>query len=145
MIVTIGGDINISGDISKTSKPLVIAAIMDENGNGGDIIIDPSVREISASLFAEKSVRSSGDNQLYILGNLFSHNTLSKVKCPYYVSGICDPTLYNLEQIRIGYIDLALKIGHTSPAPRAGEYPSVPLIIEYDGRLLQNPPTLLEN
>jgi hypothetical protein len=143
-IVVVGGDITLNTDITSLDDARVLIALMDENGNGGDINIWPLVWEISTSLFAEKSIHSSGDNQLYIYGNIFSHNTLTNLKCPYYVTGVCDPTLYNLENLRSEYLDLPSKAGHTSPATRASEHPNVPLIIEYDGRMMQNPPPFLE-
>lgn len=142
-IISIWGDITIQTDIDKWASPTLLLALMDSSGNGGDIIINPNVQEISSSLFAEKSIHSSWDMQLYIYGNVFSHNTLSSTKCPYYVSGVCDPTLYNLEELRADYADLASKVWHTSPAARAGEYPNTPLIIEYDGRLMNDPPPTL--
>jgi hypothetical protein len=116
---------------------------MDESWSGGNIIIDPGVREIYSSLYAEKSIHSDGDNQLYIYGSVFSRNTFSDLKCPYYVTWVCVPELYNLENIRKDYLDLADTTGHRSMAPRAQDYPAIPLIIEYDGRLMQQPPSIL--
>ena len=143
-IVVLWGDITLNTDIASGDDSTVLIALMDENGSGGEIIIWPLVRELSTSLFAEKSIHSSGDNQLYIYGNIFSHNTLSNLKCPYYVTWVCDPLLYNLENLRGEYLDLPSKVGHTSPATRASDYPNIPLVIEYDGRLMQNPPSILE-
>jgi hypothetical protein len=104
----------VTTDIQNGDTPTVLIALMDASGSGGEIDIDPSVKDLFVSLFAEKSIHSSGDNQLFVLGNIFSHNTLSNVKCPYYVTGVCDPKLYNLENIRIEYSELASKIGHTA-------------------------------
>jgi hypothetical protein len=47
------------------------------------------VTDIHAGLFAEKSVFSSGNNQLYIFGAIISANTLGDTAaglCPYYVT-----------------------------------------------------------
>jgi hypothetical protein len=82
----VGGDITITSDVLPRAYPVSLIALSDDNGSGGEIIIDASVRDIEASLYAEKVLRSSGDNQLYIHGSVISHNTVSTSKCPYYVS-----------------------------------------------------------
>lgn len=58
-LITIGQNIVISEDIVKRDHPLAIIALTDSAGNGGDITIDPSVQNISASLFAEHGVSSN--------------------------------------------------------------------------------------
>lgn len=65
-LITIGQDIHITGDIAKGSHPLSLIALTDSAGNGGDITIDASVRNISLSLFAEHGVSSAGSNQLLV-------------------------------------------------------------------------------
>ena len=139
-IVSLWGNITITGDISRKNSPISIIALTDRNGNGGDISIDPSVTMIHATLFAQKSVRSSGNNQLAIHGSVISHNSISDTTCPYYVSPCASPELYNLENIRKDYL--------TSPwlasASLGGNYLTIPLIIEYDGRILSDPPPMLE-
>lgn len=74
-LIVIGGDIYITKNIAKRPHPLALIALADEAGNGGDIIIDPSVTNLSISLFAEHGVTSSGASQLAILGSLISANT----------------------------------------------------------------------
>ena len=73
--IVIGADIHIVGNIAQRDTPLAIIALADASGSGGNIIIDPSVTDIDASLFAEHAVSSSGDRQLYIHGSLISANT----------------------------------------------------------------------
>lgn len=104
------------------------------------------MKNIAVSLFAEHAVHSSGDNQLSLLGSVISHNTMgetiSKI-CPYFVTADCSETeakKYDLEQIRIGYRDLTDTSGHTATLGYAASYGDVPLIIEYDGRILGDPP-----
>jgi hypothetical protein len=76
-IIVIGGDITIAEDIKNvTDKPFAIIARSDDLGNGGMIHIAPNVKIIQAGIFAEKSILSSGDNQLHIFGTLVSANTL---------------------------------------------------------------------
>ena len=96
----------ITDDIDKDNDyPLAIIALVDSQGNGGNIIIDPSVKDITAGLFAEHAVKSSGDNQLYIYGALVSGNTLGDTTagiCPYYVAQVdcTNPQEYDLEYLR---------------------------------------------
>ena len=88
-IIAVGADITIDENISKKDKPLAIIALADASGVGGNIHIDENVTDIHAGLFAEKSVFSSGNNQLYILGAIISANTLGDTAaglCPYYVT-----------------------------------------------------------
>jgi hypothetical protein len=143
-IVVVGWDITLTTDITARTYPIALIALADETGSGGEIIIDPRVRDIESSLYAEKVLRSSGDNQLYIHGSVVSHNTVSTSKCPYYVSWVCDPDLYNLQKIREAYLDLADKTGHTATTPRALDHSDISVIIEYDGRVLSDPPPVLD-
>jgi hypothetical protein len=108
-LITIGQNIVISEDIVKRDHPLAIIALTDSAGNGGDITINPSVRNISASLFAEHGVSSNGANQLAILGSLISANTTggasaSPEVCPYFIDTTsCTPAFaerYDLEKLR---------------------------------------------
>ena len=106
-LIVIGQNVNITEDIAKRDHPLAIIALTDSAGNGGDITIDPSVRNISLSLFAEHGVSSAGANQLSVFGSLISSNTTggasaSPVICPYFIT-TCDAALakrYDLEKLR---------------------------------------------
>ncbi len=109
-MVVIGADITITGDIERDSEhPLAIIALA-KDGVGGNIIIEDDVTDIHASLFAEHAVLSdttpgaTREHQLYIGGSLVSGNTLGETAagiCPYYVTGICDAKLYDLEEMRV--------------------------------------------
>lgn len=137
-IIAIGWDITITSNIAKRDTPLAIIALADENGNGGNIIIDDIVTDINAGIFADRAVRSTGDNQLYIYGALISGNTLWETVagiCPYYVEWVCNAEEYDLENLR-GY-DASVGQQWSS---RASEFGSSALIIEYDMRLQTEPP-----
>ena len=80
-LIVIGHNITITSNITKDQDhPLAIMALTDANGNGGNIFIDPGVRDIAASLFAEHSIQSSNpassENQLSIYGSVVSRNTM---------------------------------------------------------------------
>ena len=55
-----------------------------------------------------------------------------------------NPEDYDFEKIRKGYMELADTTGHTASSPRAMEYPKHAVIIEYDGRILTDPPIFLQ-
>ena len=138
--MTLGGDITIMSDIIERESIVAIIALTDSGGNGGNIIIDPSVSDIHAILLAEKIVSSAGSNQLYIHGSVISHNTTSDSVCPYYVSPCVNPELYNLENLRK---DFSITPG-TLSSSLEGKYPTIPLVIEYDGRVMTDPPPILD-
>jgi hypothetical protein len=139
-IIVIGGDITITENISKRDESLAIIALADEEGNGGNIIIEDDVTDVYVGLFTERAVRSTGDSQLYIYGALVSGNTLGETAagiCPYYVTSCTNPKHYDLEYLRT--------YDGTDPAKasmstRATEHTTSALIIEYDMRLQSDPP-----
>ena len=139
-IVSLGWDITITSDIIEKTSPIAIIALSDTDGNGGNIIIDPSVTDIHATLLAERVVSSTGSNQLYIHGSVISHNTTSDSTCPYYISPCANPELYNLENLRKDFIITPGSLASSL----SGKYPNIPLIIEYDGRVISDPPPILE-
>lgn len=104
------------------------------------------MKNIALSLFAEHAIQSSGDNQLSILGSLVSRNTMGETLaqiCPFFVTNSCDAStakLYDLEKIREGYAKLSDKSGHTATLGRATDFPHTAVIIEYDGRVMRDPP-----
>lgn len=51
-----------------------------------------------------------------------------------------NPEFYNLENLRKGFL---LTPGIRSSA-LAGKYATIPLVIEYDGRVLTDPPPILD-
>ena len=148
-LITIGQNIVISEDIVKRDHPLAIIALTDSAGNGGDITINPSVRNISASLFAEHGISSSGANQLAILGSLISANTTggasaSPEVCPYFITS-CTQLIaerYDLEKLRPDFDKNDASSKATGAIALAN--PGVATITEYDGRILADPPPGLE-
>lgn len=103
--------------------------------------------DIHATLIAENSIDSSGDNQLYIHGSIISNNTLggaskSPVECPYFVATctLARAELYDFEYFRDDYLLLADQTGHKATSTTPQKYPDTSLIIEYDSRVQQDPP-----
>ena len=139
-IVSVWWDITITSDISKREYPLALIALTNSSGSGWDIIVGPNVTDIYATLMSEKSLHSTWANQLYIYGSAISHNTTSDSTCPYYISPCVNPEFYNLENLRKGFL---LTPGIRSSA-LAGKYATIPLVIEYDGRVLTDPPPILD-
>ncbi|MCH8518718.1 hypothetical protein LAT59_03070 [Candidatus Gracilibacteria bacterium] len=105
-LIVQGANVYITGDIRGDGILGIIA--LQENGVGGNIYIHPTVTDIHAFLYADRSVISYNGseldgntsdsalaNQLYIKGVLFSENTIggsvkSTPECPFYVaSGLC--------------------------------------------------------
>lgn len=81
-MVVEGGDIHIKTNIEYTGsgKILLLVARKNNNGQGGNIIVDPSVTRIDATLIADGGVLTSSDinipgERLIINGSLYSYNT----------------------------------------------------------------------
>ena len=132
-IIVIGGDITISSNISIHDHPLAIIALIDTNNIGGNIIIDWAVTDIHSTLIAEHSITSPvSTSQLYIHGSMISSNPPQEAiptSCPYFDSG-CTPADYDLPGARSEYTisSLSWSSNHN------------PLVIEYDTRLIGDPP-----
>lgn len=100
---------------------------LSKNGVGGNIYIDPSVRDIHAILYADRSVLSYDGtkefdgtnssaaelaNQLYIRGSVFSENTIggsrkTPISCPYFVNVACTQDVaqkYDMNYLRRYFI-----------------------------------------
>ncbi|MDD2892268.1 MAG: hypothetical protein PHQ95_04860 [Candidatus Gracilibacteria bacterium] len=128
-ILIVGGNLYIKNNIyynSLSSDMLGIVVVKDAQGNGGNIYIDPSVTNITGTLFAEKSIISydgtkelDGNtpvsalkNQLLIYGNVFSENTIggsrkSTPECPFYITSGCtvsEAQKYDLNYLRRYYL-----------------------------------------
>jgi hypothetical protein len=149
VIWTIGGDITITSGIDRDpDHPLAIIALADANGVWGHIIIQDTVTDIHATLISEKSIRSSGNRQLYIGGSVISSNTIGGSVtniCPFYLS-ICtavESRANDLDYIRDGYFLTPLP-ANAAINTTAVKYQKIPLIIEYDMRVMQDPPPGLE-
>lgn len=99
-LIVEGGNIYITGDIRWSGILWLVA--LSKNWQGWNIYIHPSVTDVHALVYADRSVISYNGaeldgtvsdetlaNQLYIKGSLFSENTLGGfglVKCPFYVT-----------------------------------------------------------
>jgi hypothetical protein len=145
-IIILGWTGTISQNIARNlDHSLALIALSDSVGKWWAIVIDPTVTDVNLSLITDRHITSSGDNQLYINGNIISSNTLGDTLaqiCPYYIT-VCDATessKYDFENIRSGFRGLSDTTGKTSTNPRAWEYPHTPMIIEYDMRIVTNPP-----
>lgn len=116
-LVVEGGNIYITGNVRGTGMLGLIA--IEKDGNGGNIYIDPSVTDIHAVMYADKSLVSyDGSNeldgntqaeelakQLYIYGSVFSENTIGWGEtgaCPYYINSCSDVLAkkYDLNYLR---------------------------------------------
>lgn len=128
-ILIIWGNLYIKNNIyynSLANDMLGIIVIKDAEGNGGNIYIDPSITNISGTLFAEKSLISYNGtieldgntsistlkNQLLIYGNVFSENTIggsrkTTPQCPFYITSSCTTAIaqkYDLNYLRRYYL-----------------------------------------
>jgi hypothetical protein len=81
-VVVEGGDIHIKTNIEYTGsdKILLLVARKNANGQGGNIIVDPSVTRIDATIIADGGSLSSSNvsipgERLTINGRLYSYNT----------------------------------------------------------------------
>jgi hypothetical protein len=153
------GDIEIESDIDKDilKSPKSIIAIQNSSGSGGNIFIKNSVKNIYSSIIAEWAIYSGEDittiyndtrgkianlpkNQLYIYGNLISHNTIGWAlkdtpTCPYTTTD-CTYDLairYDLNYFRSYDRDII----HQSEST---EYEQYSVIIERDPRVTSSPP-----
>ncbi|QFR39597.1 hypothetical protein A9Q91_05245 [Candidatus Gracilibacteria bacterium 28_42_T64] len=182
-LVIYGGNVYITGNITPSSHLLGIIILKDSEGNGGNIYVDPSVTEINAIMYADKSLLSyntlicaSGEissscggtqdilkDQLYILGTLFTENTIGASRttppgCPYYFNGVCDleaAQKYDLNYLRRYFIydsnldgsitsaDLSAK-GGTSVFVNTDEEYFYPVVIKYNQKIQLTPPPLFD-
>lgn len=142
-------DIVINKNIwSKTEKPKVFIALKKSDGTGGNIWIDPSVKDIIASLIADGSIFSGTwpssyhtpdvtDNQLYIYGSVMSNNTVGGKwlnRCPKSIPSCGTPGNYDFENFRW--------FNGTS-TNKASTNETASFIIEHDPRLVQDSPLVL--
>ncbi len=126
--IIVEGNVYITGNIRDTDDDGMLGIIaLSKNGVGGNIYIDPSVTDIHAILYADRSVLSYDGvkefdgsnssaselaNQLYIHGSVFSENTIgwsrkTPIVCPYFVNVTCTQQLaqkYDLNYLRRYFI-----------------------------------------
>lgn len=161
-IIVVGGDVMITGDISPSGLPRAIIALQNASGTGGNVYIDETVKNIKTTVFAEGTV-FSGDNagvlynattaditslplnQLWIKGSLLARNTVggsmqSTPVCPL-PGAFCNyetSIRYDLNYFR------SIPPSRTAPTnTRAYSDASLDMysvIIDYDDRVISNPP-----
>lgn len=168
-IIVVGWDVFLDqeyiGDISST-HPRSLIVLKDKNGNGGNVIISEKVKRIYALIYAEWVVYSWIKNagvitsyidggawnipqqQLYIHWAIISKNTIGGAMqnpptCPVVLTECTDITAqkYDLNYFRT--------YNPSDPTQKSIPYDDVRLnnasvIIEYDTRLIDNPPPGLE-
>lgn len=131
--IAIGGNITLNTNILSTDKNTPIALIaLSKDGVWGKIILNNSVKNIEATLFAEKSIQNSSstpwDNQLYIVGSVFADNACNEknADCLYWLR-----LNYNWEDSKM--------------ATWWEKYKFTPVIVEYNPNITLNPPPGLAN
>ncbi len=128
-IVVKGANLYITSNMYYSASDALLGVMVqkDENGNGWNLYIDPTVTNIVGTYIVDGSVMSSTNgvtsmgtsniallkNQLYIYGSILSENTIggsrmSPVKCPGLVSTSCVTTeeaqKYDLNYLRRYYL-----------------------------------------
>jgi hypothetical protein len=162
-ITIVGSNLYIDADIldnTNLKKARAIIVLKDSSGNGWNIYIGDDVKNIYSSLIAEWSIYSGTwpanlyndtkakvtnlpANQLYIKGILVSRNTIggsttntiSTGACPLALAVVCTRDMairYDLNYLRNYDKNL---IHEAKPG-----YPNYSLIIDYDTRLVSDPP-----
>ncbi len=171
-LIVIGADIYIDVDAPNTiGASRAIIALKNEKGEWGNIYIDGSVKIIESVLFSERSIISGAEfitgslspyyvskksvfldiprNQLYIKWAIWGFNTIgwsskdNGAVCPY----LSDNSILCSYDNAIKYDWNYFRIYNWAPARRA--YPNdskdaYSVIIEYDPRIIQDPPPGLE-
>lgn len=155
--------------LDNTYSPVALIALKNSSGSGGNIYIHWWVRNIDASLMADGSIFSAKwgasdwwlynpdkntlrlpNNQLYIVWSVLSHNTiwwagvLDTAKCPNIVE-VCDydtALRYDFNYFR-NFQTGAIEAPDTIENHRwysGSTYDDKSLIIEYDPRIVSDPP-----
>ena len=171
-IVVVWWNLYIESDIvnDTDSDILWVIVLKDENDNGWNIYVNPSVTRVDGILYADKSLLSYDGvseldsntvnailaNQLYIYGSLFSENTIwwsakEPPDCPYYVdcSDVSIAQKYDLNFLR----SYRMRIDGTASngwmnyfATYDSSYPyyTFPVVIKYNSKIQTWPPPLFE-
>jgi len=168
-IVVTWWDVYISQNIiaqNRVKDILGIIVLSDENGNGWNVYIDPSVTAIEAIIYSDKSLLNYNwtsvvtdgtqlKNQFYFYGTLFSENTLwgyVAQLCPYYIENCTfqEAEKYDLNFLRSYYTYDSDGDGNEDDASGDSyfSYPNenfqYPVIFEYNSMIQSNPPELFE-
>lgn len=136
-LVVEGGNIYITGNITGNGILGLIA--LEKNGQGGNIYIHPSVTDIYAVMYADRSVISYNGaeldgttqdsvlaNQLYIKGSLFSENTLGGFelrKCPFYLSATDCTTSQQAAKYDLNYLRRYILVTEVDEFGTSTKYP----------------------
>lgn len=121
--IVVWGDITISTDIQDSAHPPIAFIALAKDGTWGNIIIDGSVKNLQATLIAEKNISWSGsaDNQLFIYGSVIAQNALNAA---------------GIQEIRKDYTwQDSSKYSSAGPT-----YNYTPVVVKYDNRILTDPP-----
>lgn len=175
-LVVMWGDIYIRNNIVANNTQtdiLWIIALKNQNGQGWKIYIDPSVTRIDAIIYADKSLisyngtseldgnatQSELKNQLYILGSVFSENTVwgshtTPLDCPYYITSTCtkiEAKKYDLNYLRRYFVNQTQDGGLVGWVNYFGNYDGTtynyynfPIVIEYNPGVQSTPPPLFK-
>ncbi len=153
---------------SQANDMLGIIILEDQNGNGWNLYIDPNVTNISATIYADKSLISYNGteeiwssaatselkNQLYIHGTLFTENTIwgsiNPLRCPYYIEeSNCDfnaAKKFDLNFTRRYFVQenwIPYDWGQ-SYYPDSSTHYEYPMVIEYNPNIQNTPPPLFD-
>ena len=161
-------DINAGTDaVAWAKSPIALIALKGASGKWGNIIVSDDVKRIYAYLYAEGTLFSGikpaatinsytqvgyfniPQNQLYIRGFVVSKNTIgwSQQKptaiCPALVTGCNQANVYDYDWDNFRTYDpLQIATQGSLPVERSGveRLKNAAMIIEYDSRILTDPP-----
>lgn len=175
-ILVIGWNLYIKWNIKYSWNWMLWIVVLKDNAwNWWNVYIDPWVTNISANIFAEKSLisynwtteldwgtpASTLKNQLHIYWSVFSYNTIwwsakNTLECPYYVpASNCNTKSkaqkYDLNYLRRYYLktnsfwNLEPAYGWLSNYNSWDTNYKYPVIIEYNPNIQKNPPPLFSD
>ena len=171
-IIVENGDLYINGDLENNSQNDILGIIV----LGWNIYIDPDVRDVHAIMYTNKSIISYDgsseidgntnasviNDQLYILGTVFSENTIggsrkSAPECPFYVAASDCDTAQKAQKYDLNYLRRYFMYdsnGDGTPDARSGAISDAtvadnsleiyPVIIDYNPQIQQTPPPLFD-
>ncbi len=140
-IIVQWGDIILSGSTignASAVHPRALIALKSDTGVGWHVYIDGSVQNIYSSLIAEDGISwigSTTSKQLYIHGSVIGKNLLCSS-----TSASCPNDISQLRNFTGLSSDLANPLWESNPP--IPDYTSASVIIEYDPRMLLDPPPL---
>ncbi|MCH8518937.1 hypothetical protein LAT59_04210, partial [Candidatus Gracilibacteria bacterium] len=166
-LIVENGNVYIDGNITGNGTLGIV--VLREDNAGGNVYIDPSVTDIHASMFVDRSIISydgvelDGNtsanilrHQLYIYGSVFSENTIgtsrsADVLCPFYVpTSSCNQVTaqkYDFNYLRRYFINRNGDASGSESSKRSSADISLrdyPVIIEYNSNIQTSPPPLFD-